>query len=621
MAAPEAATPEQIEREWYENVYKGRGDSMRQLSARALIMGSLLGCVMSLTNIYVGLKTGWGLGVGITACILSFAIWKGLRSVLPALVRSDFTILENNCMQSTATAAGYSVGGTMVSAIAAMMMITGHSMDFWQMLWWNIALAVLGVVMAVPMKRQMINVEQLPFPSGTAAAETLKSLHETGGEAIRKARSLGIAGLLGALVAWMRDATFTFMPWNMPSSLPFGNLAIRAIPLTTLTLNWDMGLIMIGAGAIMGFRIAWSLLLGALVNYAVLVPRMIQTHDIVASNAARGIAFRDITSWSLWTGVSIMLVSSLMSLVLQGGSVVRALSRIGGMFNRRRDAADADVLAAVEVPASWTAAGLIVSTIIVVVMLSRIWHVHWWMGIVAVALTFVLSIVACRATGETDITPTGSLGKVTQLTYGILAPSNMTANLMTASVTANSSGCAADLLTDLKSGYLLGANSRQQFLAQLAGVIPGAIVVGLAWNILVPNAAMLGTDRYPAPAAVVWKGVAEFLSHGVASLPVSARTGAYWGALVGFVLPLLEKLSPKLRRFVPSATGVGLGFIVPGYNCISMFVGALIVVVLEKFRPRVADTYAVPVASGLIAGESLMAIVISLMFAMGVASK
>ena len=333
MADAQGRTPEQIERDWYENVYKGAGDTMPQLTWRAILMGSLLGCVMSLTNIYIGLKTGWALGVAITSCILSFAIWRGLRTL--GAVKTDFTILENNCMQSTASAAGYSVGGTMVSAIAAMMMLTGKAMGFWELLFYNVALAVLGIVIAVPMKRQMINVEQLKFPSGTACAETLRGLHASGIEGMLKARALALAGALGAAVAWIRDATFTFMPWNMPASLPFGSLAIRGVPLTQLTMQWDMGLVMIAAGAISGLRVGWSMMLGAAINYLVLVPPAIQRGDIVAGNPAVGIGFRDITRWSLWTGVSMMVVSSLVMLVLNGGAIVRAFSGLGAMFGRR----------------------------------------------------------------------------------------------------------------------------------------------------------------------------------------------------------------------------------------------------------------------------------------------
>ena len=71
-------TPEEIERQWFERVYKGRGDSMLQLTWRAVLMGSVLGAVLSLTNLYMGLKSGWGFGVAITACILSYALWQAL---------------------------------------------------------------------------------------------------------------------------------------------------------------------------------------------------------------------------------------------------------------------------------------------------------------------------------------------------------------------------------------------------------------------------------------------------------------------------------------------------------------------------------------------------------------
>ncbi len=611
---PRAA--DEIEREWYETVYRGAGDRLPQLTPRALVMGAALGAVMALTNLYVGLKIGWTSGVAISACILSYSIWRGARALAPRVVRSDFSILENNCMQSAANAAGYSVGGTMASAIAALLMITGRQMGFWTLFGWNVFLAVIGVAMAVPMKRQMINVEQLPFPSGTAAAETLRSLHLRGGAALGKARALGLAGLLGALVAWLRDATFTFMPWNLPAALPFGSLAVAGLPLARFTLRWDMGLITLGAGALVGFRVGWSLLLGALLNYLVLAPLLVRAGVIAAAAPERGLGFADITRWSLWAGVPVMVVSSLVALAFSARTVGRAFTGLG-----RRGTRGDDPLAAIEVPPSWFL-GLFLAGLVGAVAMQRwIWHIPVALGVVAVLLTFALSVVACRVTGETDTTPTGALGKVTQLTYGVLAPSNMTANIMTASVTANASGCAADLLTDLKSGYLLGANARQQFLAQLAGVLPGAITVGLGWALLVPNAAVLGTERFPASMAVVWKGVAELLSQGVASLPPSARIGAGAGALVGLVLPLLERAFPRARRFLPSPIGLGLAFVMPGYISISMFAGALLALLVEKARPRLAEDYVVPVASGLIAGESLMAVLISALMAFGLAQK
>ncbi len=111
------------------------------------------------------------------------------------------------------------------------------------------------------------------------------------------------------------------------------------------------------------------------------------------------------------------------------------------------------------------------------------------------------------------------MGKVTQLTFGALSPGNVNVNLMSANITAGAATSAADLLTDLKSGYLLGANPRQQFLAQFSGIFVGTVVTVLTFSVLVPNAQVLGTDQFPAPAAQTWSAVAIRARPG----PVRAR--------------------------------------------------------------------------------------------------
>ncbi|HET6881025.1 MAG TPA: OPT/YSL family transporter [Pirellulales bacterium] len=81
-------------REWLANVYQG--DRVRQLSLRSIVTGMLIGGVMSISNLYVGLKTGWGLGVTITACIIAYAVFRALETVIPWFRNDPFTILENN---------------------------------------------------------------------------------------------------------------------------------------------------------------------------------------------------------------------------------------------------------------------------------------------------------------------------------------------------------------------------------------------------------------------------------------------------------------------------------------------------------------------------------------------
>ena len=101
------------ERRWVAEVYQ---PDARQLTVRAALAGCVLGAVMALSNLYVVLKTGWSLGVTITACILAFAFFRGARAA--RLARTEFGPLENNAMASVASSAGYMTGGGNMAALA-----------------------------------------------------------------------------------------------------------------------------------------------------------------------------------------------------------------------------------------------------------------------------------------------------------------------------------------------------------------------------------------------------------------------------------------------------------------------------------------------------------------------
>ncbi|MBF0361507.1 MAG: OPT/YSL family transporter [Oligoflexia bacterium] len=605
----------QTEMSWYKNVYQG--DKVPQLTFRAVIMGMLLGGFMSLSNLYVGLKTGWGLGVAITACILSYTIYKTLMTAFPKLFKTEMSILENNCMQSTASSAGYSTGGTMVSAIAAYLIITGHHIPWMTLALWTFFLATLGVFLAIPMKRQMINREQLKFPSGIAAAETLKSLHSKGGEAVVKARALGFGGLFGAAIAWFRDGG---KPFSIPGMLQFPG-TINGIPFAKWTMSFEMSAIMIAAGAIMGWKISWSLLLGSTINYAFLAPKMVELGAIDASK----IGYRAIVSWSTWGGAAIMVTSGLLTFLLQWSVIKRSIVNffnglsVSSESSESKNQSNSDPLKKIEVPSLWFITGTTLSGIGCMALLYFAFNTSFIMGVIAVLMTFFLALVACRATGESDITPIGAMGKITQLAFGVLAPSNIVTNLMTASVTSGAAASSADLLTDLKSGYLLGANPRKQFLAQLCGVFAGVLVVVPAFYLLVPDASVLGTDKWPAPAAQVWAAVARLLAQGLQALHPTAQLAILIGGIVGIVLTLIERNAPeKMRPFIPSSMGIGLAMVIPFFNSLSMFIGATIALVLTKKAPAVAERFIIPVSSGIIAGESILGIIVALLSATGV---
>lgn len=598
-------TPEEIERQWYEQVYKGRGDQMAQLTWRAVLMGSLLGGVLALTNLYIGLKSGWGLGVAITACILSYAIWTTFYRL--GIARTPMTVLENNCMQSAASSAGYSTGGTLVSAFAAFVILNGHSMPIPLMLGWVFFLAVLGVTMAIPMKRQMINVEQLRFPSGIAAAETLRALHSHGARAARAARALGIAGLLAGLnkfwVEGLHLAHSSLAPYSGAALVQQLNESVfgKAWIGRTVMFEWDP--IFLAAGALSGLRVSASMMVGATLCWAVFVP-ILQHQGVIA-----GSGFREVVQWTLWGGVACMVSSGLLSFGLQWRSVIRAVAGLGRIVSRNKDHARSE-LDAIETPMSWFAAGQLVSLVALALLAHATFGMPYWQSALAVLLSFFLALVACRVTGETDTTPVGAMGKVTQLTFGAISPGNMNVNLMAANITAGAAGSSADLLTDLKSGYLLGANPRKQFLAQFAGIFLGTVVSVVGFNLMVRSAADLGSDRFPAPSAQAWAAVARALANGLESLEPVKVWSIVIGGLVGIVLPLAARWFPKYDRWIPSPAGVGLSWTFHWYYSLLFFLGALIGYVAEKKAPQASEEFTFPVASGIVAGGSLMGVIL-----------
>jgi OPT family oligopeptide transporter len=348
-------------------------EARRQLTVRAVIAGMLLGGFMSLSNLYVALKTGWSIGVSITAGILAYAIFAMLFRL--RFVRRHFGMLENNAMQSVASAAGYMTGGGTVAAIPALMMITGAAMGGWQMFFWITSIAMLGVVMAIPMKQQMINVEQLRFPTGIAAAETLRALHGEGAEGRDKARLLGLGGLAGAVVAFLRDAKAHWMPWNLPEKLSIPFIALQGRPLADYTISFEGSLIMLGAGAIMGFRAAWSMLLGALINFGVLAP-LLYAKGVIDPK----LGYKNIVAWSVWFGSAMILTSGLLAFAFQWRTVVRAVKSVGAAFAGA--APDADQAA--EVPMLWFFGGLILLSPAVVFLEWFLFGIKLWMGVLSV---------------------------------------------------------------------------------------------------------------------------------------------------------------------------------------------------------------------------------------------
>ncbi len=590
-------TKEQV---WLREVYK---PGEVNLSLRAMFWGMLLGGTLCLSNLYVFFKTGWSMGVTLTACILAFGLFELFQRL--RLTKRPLTVLENNALTTVASGAGYMTGGGNMAAFGALLMVSTLRPDTVSMIAWFAGIAALGVFAAIPIKRQLINREGLSFPTGTATAETIKSIHEAaaGSSGRGKAAWLAGAAVFGAVLAWIRDA-WHWIPGTI--GLP---MSLAGHRLAEWTLSLKAEVVLIGGGALMSFRTGWSLLLGGLLTYGVLGPALL------AQGWISTVSYKSIVAWTLWPGASILVASGITSFLFDYKSIGRSFGVMRGMFGKKAAPTGID---AVECPEWWFPAGFLVLSPIVVFLMAWLFQIPFWAGLIAIPLSVLMGFVAARVTGETDVTPTKALGPVTQLLYGLITPGNLTGNIMSANVTGGVGLHSADLLTTLKTGWLLGAKPRHQLYAQLFGVVAGALVVVPAFNLIIPDPSVLGGEAWPAPSCVVWAGVSKAFAGGLDALVPSARIAIAVGLALGVALALLEKFAPPaLRRLIPSPSGLGIAMVIPASNCIAMFAGAGLAEWMRRRHPVLAEKTVVPVASGLIAGESLMGILVALLIVMG----
>jgi uncharacterized oligopeptide transporter (OPT) family protein len=327
----------------------------------------------------------------------------------------------------------------------------------------------------------------------------------------------------------------------------------------------------------------------------------------------QGTGFRSITKWSLWWGVAMMTTASLFSFFSKPGMILQSFRRMRGGLG------GGDVLGHIELPLRVSAWGIPLVGALMVAMGHAFFGVQWWLGVLAIPLVFVFSIIAVNSTGLTAITPGGAMGKLTQLTYGALAPGNMTTNLMTAGITSDVVLSASNLLMDIKPGYMLGAKPRQQAVGHVIGVFAGAlVVVPVYYLIFRGNVSLFTSDLLPMPAAQVWRAVAELLAKGFASVHASARWAMLAGGLTGIAI---EWANLRTRGNFPiSGVGFGLATVVTFPDLLSMSAGALLFWFLGRVitRPetnghRIFVRERETLCAGIIAGGAIIGIILILM--------
>jgi uncharacterized oligopeptide transporter (OPT) family protein len=556
----------------------------RELTLRALLTGLILGAILTPSNIYSGLKIGWSFNMSIIALLVGFAFWQNLAKVLG---RPAWTLHESNINQTTASSAASIISGGLVAPIPAFTLITGQQLDMLPLMAWVFSVSFLGIWVAWYLRPSLIVESQLRFPEGMATLATMQQIYSHGAEAAQRLWVLGSAALLAAVIKLVDSVLWTLPRWT-PSA-----------QLERLTFSLEPSLLLLGFGGIIGLRVGLSLLLGAIIAWGLLAPWLLAEGLVSMPADASGPQFALLIEWLLWPGVSLMVCSTLTALGLR--------------FLRARRA-DASRRVALRRPALLPALGLGVSALLVIILQMTLFGIHPLMAALSIPLALLLAMVAARVVGATGIPPIGAIGQLSQLSFGAIAPGQVAINLMSANTAGGAAGQCTDLLNDFKVGHAIGATPSRQVIAQCLGILVGSLVGVLAYRLLIPDPqTMLITPEWPAPAVATWKAVAEALTSGLGSISLDIRWAMLAGALAGVALGMLEGLAPVWRlRWLPSSAALGLAFIIPASISLMMAFGALLAWLFAARWGNLAERFVIVAAAGLVAGESLAGIGISL---------
>jgi uncharacterized oligopeptide transporter (OPT) family protein len=273
-----------------------------------------------------------------------------------------------------------------------------------------------------------------------------------------------------------------------------------------------------------------------------------------------------------------MVVGSMVSLFGRPEMITSAFRNLG----RGKKDMGADVLKDIEFPLWISVVGIPVFSVLGAAVTHYFFGVPWLLAFISLPLIFVLTIICTNSMALTSWTPTGSLSKITQFTMGAIDRTNPASNLIPAGMTAEIASNAANLLSDIKPGYMLGGKPRQQAWGHVIGIFSGAICCTPLFFLLflppdangVRSTSTIISDAFAMPAALQWKGVAELIMKGVSALPFSAIVSMIVAAGAAAAIEI-ARIKTK-GRFPLSAVSIGLGVVLPPEASLGMFVGALV---------------------------------------------
>lgn len=647
------------------------------MTIRATIVGLFIGSIVLVSNFQFGLQTGWVSMMSLPSALLGFAIFK----LSP--FAEDFTDVENVYIQSIAVAVGtgplaYGLIG-IVPAIEKFLTEEesglGRKLVFTlpDLLIWSLGLALFGVFFAVPLRKQVIVEEKLPFPSGSATATLISVLHGTelnddeieGGlisnteehsiELLRQngdvpqddiERNYQTSHQSTTITNEIQTAEdfkalsdsknynsnivnllYTFSVSSAYTLLSFFFPVLKSLPIFGSTLsesykwNFQPSPAYIGQGIIMGLPTVTYMLFGAILGWAVLAP-LSKSYGWAPGPIDDWVHGGQ--GWILWISLSVMISDSLvLFLVVAVKAINDGISKLNEI-NRSSissGSSDQDHLLADEtssneestntffkavnsvklaaknsaaikdLPLKYlinfkvTVAGVILSSILCIISVRIVFGtlIPYYALTVAIVLALFFSILGVRALGETDLNPVSGIGKLSQLIFAVVIPNNhpskILINLVAGGIAEAGAQQAGDLMQDLKTGHLIGASPKAQFIAQLIGTMWSVVLSSVMYKVY-NSVYEIPSSMFRIPTAIIWIDCSRLVT-GEGLPPKAFEFSILFGVIFG-VISLLKNTIPKTSKYykyliyLPNGVAVGIGIYNTPNFTLARFIGGAI---------------------------------------------
>jgi putative OPT family oligopeptide transporter len=565
-------------------------------SPLAIAVGVFIGVLMTASFSYAALVLGFSTNGSPVAAVLGWGIMRAIFK--------RGTIVENNIIQTVASGINTSTAGVIFTV--PVLLIRGVEFNFWWIAAAAVAGAILGVGFIIPLRKQMIDVDRLRFPSGTAIASVLRSP----AEGMKKSKLLLLGAVISASVYVIIQFPKLGLPQIIPASIDFTHLLGMPEYISNV---WAISLLSVGIGFIAG-RNGLFVLAGGILSYWVIVPAVISFGWIPREISIENTASYIHSTMTRPLGIGMLIGGSLMSIVL----IVPAIKATIKSFNIKSmkeigsDELPIKVLYTVIAIgfvlfflASYFTSSVGIFSAILISVVSTIWLVF-------------AGIIVSQATGMTDWTPISgmSLIAVALLMMFLSSDDIVTAVLIGAAISVAIAECA-DMMQDLKTGYLVGSRPVKQQTVQLivAGIGPivSLSVMLLIWNSggvdPVTGAQLPGFGpgtNIEAPQAVALGATIDSVIDG--NVPTSKfLAGGIIGALLSFTS------LPGLGVIIGISMYLSIKYILP-YG-----LGSLLSIILARRKGKDwTEKWGVPFSAGLIVGEALLIIVFAMLTVAGV---